>query len=389
MKKGQAGGAAALIAVIGAIIILYILFLPPAEREALLGDNDTDNNNHNGNSEGNNTLLLEHPGRLDVFDQQEIEHTVPSINLFTITRAEILKKVTSIYVKNGWFDKSFKETVFAIDDVENTHNAVLSFLAKKARGRLMVTLNDYEVYNGVITSINAPPIELSDDFLREENTIKFSVSGVGWRFWTTNEYEMEKVEVKADVTDVSAQESRNIFVVTSTERDNAKRAFLKFFAECNVLEVGVLNILLNNHNLFSAVPDCGMRRSFEFSPQFLLSGENRLVFKAEKGHFLIDSILVKTELTELTYPVYYFELNQDQYDDIINDVVDIKLKMRFPDDIVHKQAKVYVNGHLTHLDTYESSYEKDMEMFVDKGNNAVEVVPTVIIDITTLEVVLE
>jgi len=395
-RKAQPTGAAAatLVAVIALLIVLYILFLPPNVRDALLdGENATDRNGGSSSSRSgeNLTLLLEHPGRLDYINQNEleIEHSIPSVNIYSVTEATLLGKADSLYARNNWFNKIFPEMSFPIDDLENINNVMLSFSAEDHEGILTIKLNDKIILSRELSSSLVDPIELPKDMLKDENLLVFEISGVNWKFWETNEYLLRNIKLTADVTDVTKQRARNIFTLSSTEKNNLKRAFLKFYPDCIPTKVDRLTILLNGHSIFSAVPDCGILRPIEFPTQILKSGENDIIFSTPKGSYLIDNVVIKTELKELTHPVYYFEINESQWEDLLDDDLDVLLKFNFVDDLERKQARLYINGHLTHLDTKESEYERYIDPLVTKGNNGLEIIPQTTLNIVKLEVKLK
>lgn len=317
-KRAQATGssAAVLILIIAALVVIYVLVLPPAEREQILGGQSTQPpvSVATTETEQNETLLMESPGRLDYLKETEIEHVLPAVNLYSTTQSTLLKKVDSVYVKSGWLDKQSRNISFSIEDLNFLTNGLLGFNVQQiGKGRLIIKLNGNEILNREITTSLMDPIELPSDFLQTENSLEFSVSGVGAKFWTTNEYTLNNMRITADVTDVSSQEARLTFIVTSTEKENVQRLFVKFFPDCNIKEVGRLDVSLNNHQIFSAVPDCGLLRPLNVDTHFLFSGENELTFRGAKGAYLIDQISIKSELTEPTHPVYYFDLDEDLF----------------------------------------------------------------------------
>ena len=107
------------------------------------------------------------------------------------------------------------------------------------------------------------------------------VTGVGWKFWRTNEYLLENIKISASVTDVSTRESEMTFQVSSTEKNNLDLVKLRFFADCDKNKVEPLQIYMNNERIFSSVPDCGSLRSMDISPHYLLSDENRILFRTD------------------------------------------------------------------------------------------------------------
>ncbi len=377
-------GAAVLIAIIAALIVVYILFLPPETREQLL----------EGGQPGQGTagvnygqpLLLATPGRLDYQPENEIEHTVSPVTLFSRTSSTVLKSVATIFTKNAWFDKALATVTFSITDLPNTDNVLLSFNVRSHSGRLIITMNGQEIFNDEITTLNVEPIRLSKDLLQAENTLEFRVSDVGFSFWRSNGYSLENVRVTGDVTDISTQEARAVFLVTATEKDNLERAKLRFFPDCRPEEAGILEISLNSHNLFSAVPDCGFLRELEVSPTLLTQGENTLLFHTSRGAYLIDTIMLKSELKEAGFPTFYFEVPEDLFAAVRAGSANIILSMEFPDNVELKRAELFINGHQQGVDTRERVFLLGINPFLQPGNNVIEIKPHTTLDIVNLQV---
>jgi len=364
-------------------MILYILFLPADVREDILDDDDNGDNGDAESITGRKVLLSETPGVLEDLDVLEYEHPLPSINLFTTTGAEVIKKVNSLYIKNSVFDKKFEEVDFSVDNLGEVGNFLLSFSAKKYKGRLIVLLNDNEIMNTVLEKKNVEPIELEKDDLEAKNVLEFKVSEVGWKFWSVNEYILEDVLITADVTDLSEQESKNIFIISATEKHNLEKVRLKFFPDCVPGQVGTLDVLINGREVFSAVPDCGALRPIELAPDILESGENNVVFRTKKGRYLIDQVSVDTELEQISFPTYFFDIEDDEFSDILDEEIEVNMTLRFVDDIEKKQGEVYINGKTTSFSTRDALWSKDITDYVYDGSNGIKIEP----DDSTLEII--
>ena len=229
-------------------------------------------------------------------------YDIPNVNIFETTNSKVLDTINPISVRNGWFDKRIKIVKFGISDLENTDNVVLSFSAPVRRGILSIKLNGGLIYEYDINSLNVEPIKLKKSLLREDNELEFSVSGVGAKFWRTNEYALENVKIIGDITDLSRQESQNVFTLTDTEYQNLEKAEIRFIPYCSsVANVGVLDVLINGINIFSGTPDCGLLNSYIVPPGVLNAGQNNIVFKTDKGNYLIDRIMVKINLKSLIH----------------------------------------------------------------------------------------
>jgi len=389
LRKAQGGlNAAILVAVVAGLIILYILFLPEAEREALL-ENKTVKKSSDDDEDEEGVLLREFPGRL--FEVDEIEDKeIPNVFLFETTNAKVLERINPFIVRNGWFDKKSKQVSFNIDDLENIDNVILSFKAVKHKGVLSIKLNNNIISENEIVTENVAPISLKKNLLGDDNTLEFTVSSVGMRFWRTNEYGLEDVKVIGDITDKSKQESRNVFTLTGQDLFNIEEANLRFVPYCsNVASVGVLDISINGRNVFSAVPICEDPYKQPLPIGLLNAGENRLVFKTNKGSYSVEQIKIDFEEEEVEKKVYFFEVNQSAIDEIEDRDKDAILRLEFVDDEETKRADINVNNHFITLDDDERIFTKNINDFIKEGNNFVEIRPRTRLDLVEIRIDLE
>jgi hypothetical protein len=311
LKKGQGASAAAtLIALIAGFMLLYLFFLSPEMRDELLYG--TSYGSDPGTEQPvrllNKTVFSEVPGRIDFLRFKEYEHSLPSVNLYTTKSSEEVNIGDSLYIKNGMFDRLDKNISFTVSNIENTDKYTLSIRAARARGRLSVNLNGNTIFDGVLSPGMSIPISISGGQIQQTNRLSFSVSDVGWQFWTTNEYEIDEIKLFFDLTDTSQQKARNVFNVDEVEKFNIQSASLRFYPDCSPSEAGGLTIEINGNQIMSSIPDCGQPNMVEFSPSLIQAGDNRVIFSAKKGRYFIDQIIVKTRMKPMVYPVYYFDL---------------------------------------------------------------------------------
>lgn len=311
-------GASVLIVIITLLIILYILALPPAERADLLGDQPTIVTGPGINPQGNNpavsytgkeTLLEETPGRIDYTALNELEIPLTSFTLYKTTSAKVLEEYNSFYIKNGVGDISAKNISLGIDNLNLIDNVILTFKTKKHEGILTIKLNSQTIYEYDIDTLNPEPIKIKKTLLSDNNHIEFSVSSVGWKFWLTNEYSFEGIKIIADVEDTSRQDTQNTFFVNEDQAQDIERATLRFHPECITSKVGKLTLKLNGRTVFSGIPDCGSPNFFEFTPNFVIIGKNKIDFSIDEGSYLIDLIKIKLEFKDNEIPVYYFDVD--------------------------------------------------------------------------------
>jgi len=394
LRKAQGGvNAAILVAVIAGLIMLYILFLPEAEREAILEDKDVEKTSKKDN-DNEDILLREFPGRLDIVEGI-LDKTIPNIFLFERTDAKELERINPIIVRNGLFDEKDRIVSFSIDDLENTNNVILSFKAKKHEGILTIKLNNEIVYENDISSVTVAPIRLTRNLLSSDNTFHFSVSSVGFKFWKTNEYNLDDIKVVGDITDKSKQESRNVFTLTSRELFNIEASNLKFVPYCrSVSDVGLLDIEINSRNIFSAVPVCEDPTKVPIPLGILNSGENKIIFKTNKGSYSVEQVKVEFSEKDVLANVYFFEVNQSVIDDIEDGDVDVVLTIEFVDDKKNKRADLNINDRLSSIDEEGRFFtltlnDEDDPDFVEEGNNFIELEPRTRLDIVEIKVEIE
>src|SRR3989338_9544281 len=311
-KRGQsAAGAAVLIAIIAALIVGFVILIPPQERAKLLDEGITnDSSTVPGIVE--KKLLAVSPGRIDYLSEREVEHPIPVVNIYARTEAKILAEKNLAYAKKGVFSEQTDVLTVVVPDLKHTKNLLLSLEVKEVTGKLIILVNGDQVFNDQIKAGSMAPITVPQNLLKEQNTIIFAASSPGLAFWRTNEVSLNDIKVVADVTSVESQSSRSVFLVSDTEQKNLQKVVLKFQPSCKFEEVGTLHVSVNGKLIYSSVPDCDLAMvPIEFSPETLHAGENELVFRTEKGDYLLTHIIVKSELKEVEFPTYYFDLSYE------------------------------------------------------------------------------
>ncbi|PIY60136.1 hypothetical protein COY95_03345, partial [Candidatus Woesearchaeota archaeon CG_4_10_14_0_8_um_filter_47_5] len=293
LPSDPATGAAALIAIIALVLVFYILALPSEVRDPLLnishGNGTGTTGGTGGNQPARNALILlrESPGDIDFTERLDYEHDISPFHLYLTVNSQELARINPFTIEKGSFDEVKKNTTFSIPDLANTKNTLLSFETPTHEGILTVKFNGFLIYQNQVTSATPEPIALDPAILEDDNTLEFSVSGVGSAFWKKNIYSFKNVRIIGDVADTSRQESKNVFFITAAEKNNLEAADIKFYPDCVPSKAGRLDVLLNNRLIFSGVPDCGLLNKREFAPAAVLEGENRLVFRTQQGSYLV------------------------------------------------------------------------------------------------------
>ncbi len=390
-KRGQAAaGAAVLLVIIAGLLVGFVILLPPGERAELLDENlDEDEPTTEEIEEAvtETNLLTVSPGRIDYLGQKEIEHPLPVVNIYTKTDSKVLAEKNVAYAKKGAFTEEQSTFKFIVPDLKNTENFLLSFKSKTVKGKVVITLNGEELYNSEVLDEDALFVNIPKNQLQENNVMVFSASSIGAAFWATNEISLENIQVVADVTSVEAQSSKNIFLVSETEKRNMEKAILKFKPECELIEVGKLQILINGNEIYSGVPDCELSLiPLEFSPALVYQGENEIIFRTNEGTYILSHIVVESQLKKLEYPTYYFELSYEQYQDVLNDKLRLRLDVDFVDVVTSKYGELIFNGHIKNFDTKEVSFTTDLSEDIVQGNNALKIKPKKTLDVREVKV---
>ena len=392
-KKGQGPGvsgsnAAALVVVVMAFIVLYILLIPPAERDELLGGtNKTSTGGEKEEKVGGDLLLLETPGTLFKTKQEEFEHRLGAFNLFTQEEDKVLKSLDSARVTSSLRNKDAKNIVFVLDDPENTENTKLSFNVKDHNGRLVIVFNDEEIFNTEVSGTNINPISLQNP--EKDNILELSASEPGLAFWSTNFYDLESLKVTGTVTNLENQEAETSFQITEEEAGLIESAFLSFFVDCKTQEVGRLQVRLNNILILSQVPDCGSEARIDIAPADLKAGRNELKFFTEEGSYIIDRPRVRTNLKEPLFPVFFFDVNATQFNEVSNNTKKAVLSLKFVDDGDNKAGIININDMKIGLDTDEKEFTKDVSERLKQGSNFLKVEPDTTLQIVELKLELK
>tara|TARA_Y100000310_G_scaffold164768_1_gene164536 strand:+ start:3371 stop:4576 length:1206 start_codon:yes stop_codon:yes gene_type:complete len=380
-KRAQAtgGNAAILISLIAVAIILYMIFLPTSEREKiLLNESELDDNGKSNEIvRGREILLKEFPGTISAVEGVEDEKDLPNVFLLETKNAAELTTINPFIVTASSFNEKTRTEEFKIEDLDNTENVVLSFNVNEREGILAISLNDKIIFENELTSFIVEPVKLSKSDLQEDNVLVFSVDKPGANVFKTNKYSLENIKIVGDITDKSQQESRNLFVLTDSEFDNIEKAELKFIPYCSgVRNVGKLMVEVNNREVFSAIPVCDDPYKQVVPTGVLREGDNSVVFRTEKGSYSVEQVLFNLEFEDARVTPYFFELDQDDIDDINDTTKDLELIVEFVENEDLADIIVEFNGHKRTIDNRDLKYTRELNVNDTRnGNNVIRLIP--------------
>jgi len=148
-----------------------------------------------------------------------------------------------------------------------------------------------------------------------------------------------------------------------------------------------LDIHINGVEVYSAIPDCDLSMvPIEFSSDMVYQGENEITFRTDKGTYVLSHVLVESELKEVEYPTYYFDLSLEQHEDVMDESRRLRLQMDFVDVVVSKYGDVVFNGHVKHFDTKEVTYTIDLTDDAVRGSNSIKIRPKKTLEVREIRV---
>ncbi len=368
-----------LVLLVGLILILYILFLPPAEREDLLsgapGGGGIVVPPGGGPIGGGVVIIDKYVGSLHAQGPGAIEHSIPSTTVFTAVNTEEVKFIDSMLVKKGAFSNQEATLSFRADQ-SVAKNYLLTFNVEDAKGPLQIFLNGYLIFEREITSRSPEPIKLPQEHLQVDNEIMFKSGSAGWTFWEANRYQLRNILVSADVTSYEGSRSEQHFTIPVDEYEQMEKATLQFVPQCDPTQSGRLTITVNGQLLFAGFIDCGVATRQDIAKTVLNAGDNAISFTSSQGSYLLDHIQVTSQLEEGDYPVFYFNLPPDMFEQVNVFAGRIVMTLRFTEGNQAKRGSVIVNGYQDSFQTSSYYYQATLDPNVLIPNaNSIQIIP--------------
>ena len=383
MKQAQdGGGAAVLLLIIGAFVLIYLLLLPEGDRNELLDEGNSDDNEDTVTGK---LLLNKTPGLLLEEDDDNIKHNLGSVSVFIRTNEAELERLNPFTVSSAQ-DRFTK--VIALDVAGETSNAQLTFDVVKGEGLLYILLDGEEVFRGS-PSGQVTPIALEG--LRSDSIVIVGVDSVSFlQFWRENEYELANLKITGTLDQFDAQDSTTSFVVTDSELERAESGYITYFTNCAGAETvrsGQLSVHLNSQQLFSGLPDCDSPVRLEIVPSDLIAGRNSLSFSTDAGSYILDRIVVTTEVIEGVPIAYTFNLNKQDFSRAESETDDVKVYFSFVDNNERKSAELVVNSATFTIDTRKANFTQSIPSFsLKEGSNFISISPKSTFALPLLEV---
>ncbi len=329
-------------------------------------------------------MLEEQPGSLFYSEENSFKHSLPDVYLIKKTEGERLGLWNSVYVRSGLFNKKIRSLDFRIEDASEIEEGELTFDVEEAEGIIQIFLNNVLVYEGSLRRGTVNPIRIDEGLLESSNSLVFKALSPGLAFWNRNEFILKNIQLFAKRTEKSLSGGVNFFVYPD-ELSSPRKATFRFYVECNQQDMKKLSARINGYLVFDSIPSCGGMNQVEFSPSLLRVENNILEISADSSAYVREpAILIETN--EPIYPTYYFNIDEEDYEDIVNGTTDAMLYMSFVTD--DNKAEVDINGNLLYIETEDYIY-RDITELVKRTGNYVSVIPKKDIKVNLLKIYLE
>ena len=325
--------AAPFLIILTLIFVFYVILLQPDDRAALLagsggditlpsaGGNQpttgSDNTNYRGGTFSLEEFVFEGPGRISEQSRDEYDHKLTPFNFRGEFAGTRLVSENDFFLKASLFNSDSREITFYVEDVNAIRDVVLTFGAPIRDGILTVELNGATIYSGYVSTFNVNPIMLSEQGLDFENKLTFSVNSPGLAFWKANQFQISQLSITANKLDAGGLTAKQTVDLRPVEIQQLQSAKIRFNPDCNGQNVAKLHIEVNSVEIYQSIPDCGVINTVPVPRSSLSVGANTIYFESEGGTYLVDQIELQTNLDEDDGVTFYFDLDEDYFDSII------------------------------------------------------------------------
>ncbi|MDN5327897.1 MAG: hypothetical protein PWP03_535 [Candidatus Woesearchaeota archaeon] len=377
-KKGQAQELVTdlkpsmIIVLIILLFLAYLIMIPPESRDKIIGNNTITNTDNSENTHSSSNILLsKSPGEITKLDYNSVEHPMPMLYLYANPQPKEIFFLNSFYTERSFFSEDLNEVRFVLENPDDIEKAYLSFKTEESKGVTTIILNGYTLYSDKIPLGNINPIEIPKGYLRKENVLVFKLRKPF--IFSKNKLKIEDLKIIAQVLEKENLQAKTSFTLFGKEFSNLDSAKLYFTTSCDINDIGKLTIRLNNQIIHESTPACNNLNVIEISHARILEGENTLEFSLDKGKIRIDQLKLLTKLKQPSYPLYYFQVSQEQIDSL--KTKNAYIKFEFPDDLNRKRFVFNINGIKTDIETTNMQYTYKINSFLREGNNYLQLEP--------------
>ncbi len=362
-KAASASNAAVLVALIAILIVIYILALPPDVRCSILDNCALQTSTGiTGEASPTETVIFSAVPKINAQESPLIK-TMPSFSLRTLTQGGIIASRSGLTVDRSVFHNNADKITFYLP--KDSSDVLLSFSVQQAIGNLRISLNGEAIFDSAISSLQPDPVNLPQSLLIEDgdNELSFSVSGVGFAFWSTNKYVLSNILVTADVTSFDEASVTQRFVLPSLTDFSSVQ--LSFVPDC-ISKPSRIMVSVNNNLVFSGIPQCNVPITQDIPMNILSRGENTLFWKIDSGEFIIDQVEIIAQPSIDDSSLSFF-LSPELLSSVAASGQDILLRLSFASQ--GSEGKILLNGNDLFFRTHKSSFAGPISSYIRAGDN--------------------
>ncbi len=366
-----------LIIIFSAGIIGYLLLVSPMERERLniIPEKYT------------RTLLDISPGMVSTSDSgtRPAEFDFGSISLdYSVQTFKDILKSTLTVKKSSFSDSSVKVPITVRQNPEAIFlQAIVT--DKAGSGKMIVYLNDYELFSQEVEKNQILKIPVPLSLLQATNTIEFSVSSPGLKFWEASLYSLADVTL-ATSTYVSARSlSSQTFTLSGEQAGNAQRAVLRLYVSRVSQASANYKVRINGQEIYSSTRAGTIE--IDVPVGVLKGGPNTVEFVVEKdGAYRISfaSLTVDYFVATATAKTYSFLVNDYNWNQISSNGLNCIISISKASG--GEAANVQLNNYGLKFGFADSVSEQGVCKYLVRGDNKLVLTADSPIELSSLKV---
>lgn len=281
-----------------AALMFYFFSIPELSRQEILPPI----------SSYNNTWLSAAPGNIPTqataTDTMTLNFPSIEVDNTLVSEPQLLSNQFAVFT--GVYSSQPQTLSFTVDNINDVSDARLSFAvsSKGGDGVLSVIVNGQSVYSsepflGQNVIFTVPSSALRDG----ANTVEFTVSSPGFKFWRRNSYVISNTVLSLVSFSSTRATVIQSFSLSNEEVANAQNAELMMFARTEA--AGNLEININGVTLFKGSPNPTFQ--IEVPVNSLRTGQNTVTFGADRGgKFDLSFVQIDIQTETVEEGVNYF-----------------------------------------------------------------------------------
>ncbi len=292
--------AAVILLTILAALFFYIFSVPTEVREELLPSTVT----------YENTWLTSSPGGVPI-QKAEIDFklvTFPTTTVDNTLKAEPTLLSNQFSVSSGVYSAVPQAFSFNIDDTAAVYDVrvPLTVAGKSGSGRLEASLNGQKIYSASNVIGEQAVIIIPTHLLQTgANSLTFSASSPGFKFWQSNSYVLSSATIEISRYSSNQASVARPFSLSSDEAANIESSELTMFVRRLSTVSTNLEVGLNGATLFSGIPPSTF--SVDVPTNLLKSGQNDITFSVdEEGKYEMNFIVIRIQTETIKGGLDYF-----------------------------------------------------------------------------------